>query len=189
RSRGERRRGDPAFPDQASQRASENVAAGAHRGEAPQARRNHRGDGGQSRRAVIAEPARQASGAVDAAARTAVPPLPRPVTEALLSRVALEKGTLAPAADRHVRHQCGARLRVFLAIAFLEMLSGLLWAHTLPRARRAGRQRAGKCGHLGRLKAKGANSEESAPLIGYTSATGGNMQTAPYQFAETQRDG
>jgi hypothetical protein len=36
---------------------------------------------------------------------------------------------------------------------------------------------------------KGADPEGSAPLIGYASATGGNMQTAPYQFAENQRDG
>jgi hypothetical protein len=31
--------------------------------------------------------------------------------------------------------------------------------------------------------------EDTAPLIGYASATGGNMQTAPYQFARNQRDG
>ena len=36
-----------------------------------------------------------------------------------------------------------------------------------------------------RRNEKGADSDEPAPLIGYASATGGNMQTAPYQFAET----
>ena len=60
-----------------------------------------------------------------------VPALSGPFAQALLPGAPPEKGPLAAAADRHVRHQRGAGLRFCITLALLEVLPRLLWPHAL----------------------------------------------------------
>ena len=73
--------------------------------------------------------------AVDPPAGAPVPPIPRPVAEALLPGIASEKVPVAAVADGHVGDQRGAGLRLFFAITFFEMLPRLYYGRTPYRER------------------------------------------------------
>ena len=77
------------------------------------------------------------------AAGTAVSPLSEPLAQAILYGAATAKGAQPADADRYERDQRGAGLRLHLAIAFFQMLSGALQHHTLSRTRRPGRAAVG----------------------------------------------
>jgi hypothetical protein len=62
------------------------------------------------------------------------------------------------------------------------MLPGVLRAHSLPGTRRTVDRDAGKRRGLSEPKKKGADPEGYRSPDRLQSATGGNMQTAPYQF-------
>jgi putative intracellular protease/amidase len=92
-------------------------------------------DGGGDRGSGLADGAGPRRRPVAPAARAAVPALPRPEPEALLHGAPARQGAEPAHADRHERDQRGARLRLRLAVALLEVLPGALQDDALSGAR------------------------------------------------------